>query len=231
MPAQRRSGSNDPASDRWPLLLFGVFVVFAAALGISPWYRQDWLLENLLVVVALSLFAWTHRRRRFTNTSYTLLFVFLCLHEIGSHYTYSEVPYRAWLAGLTDLTGAPVDALGATARNHYDRLIHFAYGLLLTRLAVELFRWVARPTGWWAYLLPVTFILSHSAIYELIEWAAALVFGGELGTAYLGTQGDEWDSQKDMACAASGAVLAVIIMSATGFLRGANGAVRPPLRA
>jgi len=201
----------------YPLVLLGAFGLVAAALGVSPWYRQDWLLENLLVFVAVSILLLTYRRQRLSNAAYTLLFAFFLLHEIGAHYTYSEVPYESWIASLSGVNIA--EQLG-WQRNHYDRLIHFAYGLLIARPAIELLRHVAPPKGVWIYVLPVLFILSHSAIYELIEWTAALVFGGDLGTAYLGTQGDEWDSQKDMACAAGGVVLAVTIMAVGGFMPG-----------
>ena len=196
-------------SDRYQLGLLAVFAAVAVVLGISPSYREDWLIENLLVIAVLAVLLATHRRFRFSDTSCTLIFVFLVLHEIGAHYTYSEVPYAAWLA---ESTGIDVAAELGWSRNHYDRLIHFAYGLLMLRPAVELLRRVAPPAGIWVYLLPVTFILSHSAIYELIEGLAAFVFGGDLGTAYLGTQGDEWDAQKDMACAGIGAVLGAILL-------------------
>jgi putative membrane protein len=100
------------------------------------------------------------------------------------------------------------EALG-WSRNHYDRFVHLAYGLLMGLPAIELLDRRAPPQGFWRWLLPVLFLASHSVIYELIEWAAALVFGGELGEAYLGTQGDPWDAQQDMALALGGAALAV----------------------
>jgi len=189
----------------YPAALLAVFTVIFVMLGIAPLFRQDWLLENLLVFVALAVLIVTRKRLRFSNTAYTLIFALLVVHEIGAHYTYSLVPYDRWVAAVTGDTLS--DWLGFD-RNHYDRLIHFAYGLLITLPAIELLEKVAPPRGVWRQLLPVLFILSHSAIYELVEYAAAMVFGGELGTAYLGTQGDEWDSQKDMVCAVSGALLA-----------------------
>jgi putative membrane protein len=200
------------AGRRYPLTLLGTFAVIFVALGIAPGYRQDWLLENLLVFALLVGLIATYRRFRFSNLAYTFLFVFMIMHEIGAHYTYSLVPYDAWIAKLTGVSLAERFGL---ARNYYDRLIHFAYGLLVLLPAVELLDGVAPPTGVWRVLLPTFFILSHSALYELIEAAAAMVFGGNLGAAYLGTQGDQWDSQKDMACAAVGAVLAMAVVAAT----------------
>jgi putative membrane protein len=188
------------------LVLFGIVFV---ALGVSPTYRQDWVLENVLVVAAVGILVSTRHRARFSNLSYSLIFIFLVLHEVGSHYTYSLVPYDAW---FRNLTGTSLSERWGLDRNHYDRVIHFAYGALLLWPVRELLRHVSAARGVWFCVLPVSVILANSVAYELIEWAAAVVFGGELGTAYLGTQGDEWDAQKDMAFAAAGALLATAVM-------------------
>ena len=189
----------------YPATLLALFIAFWLALAIKPLYRQDWLLENVVVFIALPLFVATARNLRFSNLAYTLLFVFLCGHEIGAHYTYSMVPYDD---AFRALTGRSLNELLGFQRNHYDRLVHFLYGLLLLPLAAELFEAKAPARGVWVFLMPVLFIESHSAIFELIEWWAATVFGGDLGQAYLGTQGDVWDAQYDMALALLGAALA-----------------------
>lgn len=204
------------APDRYPAALLALFVAIFSALAIAPWYRQDWLLENLLVFIAVPLLVVNYRRLRFSNFAYTCLFVFFVLHEIGAHYTYSEVPWREWLAALTGSDGA------IEGRNHYDRFVHFAYGLLLMPAVWELFEQRASPQGLWRWLMPLLFIMSHSVIYELIEWLAALLFGGELGVAYLGTQGDEWDAQKDMALAALGALAGLGVVAIRGTSRSAR---------
>jgi len=196
------------SGDRYPLALLVAFVAIFAALAVAPWYRQDWLLENLLVFIAVPLLAKNYRRLRFSNFAYTCLFVFFVLHEIGAHYTYSEVPWREWLATLTG-----GDAAALAGRNHYDRFVHFCYGLLLMPAAWELIEARMSPQGLWRWLMPLLFMMSHSVIYELVEWLAALVFGGELGVAYLGTQGDVWDAQKDMALAATGAALGLLLIA------------------
>jgi putative membrane protein len=193
-------------SDRYPLSLLLGFIAIFAALAIRPWYRQDWLLENMLVLVAVPTLVLTYRRLRFSNFAYTCLFLFLVLHEIGAHYTYSEVPWREWLATLT---GNEVPAAG---RNHYDRFVHFTYGLLLMPAVLELVDARMSPKGLWRWLMPLFFLMSHSVIYEMIEWLAAVLFGGDLGVAYLGTQGDEWDAQKDMALATAGAVAGLVLL-------------------
>ncbi|HEY4646776.1 MAG TPA: DUF2238 domain-containing protein [Steroidobacteraceae bacterium] len=197
----------------YPALLLAAFTVIFIALGIAPLYREDWLLENMLVFIAVPLLIFGIRRLRLSNLSYTLLFLFFVLHEIGAHFTYSLVPYDAWFEGLS---GRPLNGLLGWERNHYDRVIHFAYGLLILPAVVELIAYVASPRGIWRFILPVTFIFSHSVIYEMVEWGAAWRFGGDLGTAYLGTQGDEWDSQKDMALAALGAVIGMFLVSIVG---------------
>ena len=200
--------------DRYPLVLLVAFIAIFAALAIAPWYPQDWLLENLLVLIAVPGLVLAYRRLRFSNFAYTCLFVFFVLHEIGAHYTYSEVPWREWLAAVT---GAEAAAAG---RNHYDRFVHFAYGLLLMPAVRELIEARMSPHGLWRWLMPLFFVMAHSVIYEMIEWIAAVLFGGELGVAYLGTQGDEWDAQKDMALATAGAVTALVLLEIISRLRG-----------
>lgn len=192
----------------FPLVLLGLILALGIALGIDPHYRDDWLLENLLAVAALLVLVLTWRRFPLSRLSYGLIFVFLVLHEIGAHYTYSEVPYDEWFARLT---GRGLDERLGLERNHYDRLVHFAYGFLLAYPARELFVRVADARGLWGYVLPLDVVMSTSMVYELIEWAAAVSFGGELGVAYLGAQGDPWDAQKDMGLATSGAALALAL--------------------
>lgn len=191
---------------RYPAALLAAFIVVFVALGVAPRYRQDWLLENMLVLAAVPVLVATRRRLRFSDFAYTCIFVFFCLHEIGAHYTYSEVPYDAWFQAAF---GTSLDGLLGFERNHFDRLVHFLYGLLITPAAIELFAHHGRYPRVWAALFPLFFMFSHSVVYELIEWGAALVFGGDLGQAYLGTQGDVWDAQKDMALAALGTTITV----------------------
>ncbi len=195
---------------RYPLTLLVIYGVVWLALAIEPVYRQDWLLENAIVAVALPLLVRTARQLRFSNLTYTCLFVFFVLHAIGAHYTYSLVPYDEWYRMLT---GATLEG-----RNHYDRVVHFLYGVLVTPAAVEIFAHYGRYPKSWAFLFPWLFMAAHSVIYELIEWAAAIVFGGELGQAYLGTQGDIWDGQKDMALALAGTTITLVALAAAGRL-------------
>lgn len=193
---------------RHVLVLAGVFGAVWLWSGWAPWHRQDWLLENALVAVALPVLWAIYRRLPFSRLSWTLVCVFLCLHQLGAHYTYSEVPYEAWWRRLT---GGSFNALIGWDRNNFDRIIHVLYGLLLAYPVREIFLHLVKVRGFWSYFLPLDLTLSSSALYEMIEWAAAEVFGGDLGAAYLGTQGDPWDAQKDMALATAGALVAMLV--------------------
>src|SRR5688572_33258730 len=114
--------------DRYPFKLLVIFSGLWLVLAIAPQYRDDWLLENIMVFVSLPILVITYRRFRFSNTAYTLLFVFLVLHEIGAHYTYSEVPYDSWIRAVT---GHSLNEFLGWERNHYDRVVHFLYGALI----------------------------------------------------------------------------------------------------
>jgi len=197
-------------SVRFPLILLGVFAVIWTALAIKPWYREDWLLENCLVFAAVPLLALTYRNLRFSNFSYALLFVFFVLHEIGAHYTYAKVPYDQWFQMLT---GNTLNSVFGFERNHYDRVIHFSYGLLMVPPTLELLRAKnAAASGIWRFIVPFFFLHCQAGLFEMIEWVAAEWFGGDLGQAYLGTQGDVWDAHKDMALAGLGTVIGLVVM-------------------
>jgi putative membrane protein len=193
-------------AERYPAVLLLAFGVIWTALAIAPSYRQDWLLENVLVFVAVPLLAATSRSLRFSNRAYTCMLIFFVLHAVGAHYTYSEVPWREWLH-LQDAAAGP----GPANRNNYDRFVHFSYGLLMFPAVWELFAARASPQRVWRYVMPVSFLMSHAVVYELIEWGAAELFGGDLGVAYLGTQGDVWDAQKDMGLAVTGILAGLLL--------------------
>ena len=196
---------------RYLLFLAILFGILWCALAIHPLHRQDWLLENALVLAGVVVLAVYHRALLFSRVSYTLIFLFMCLHQVGAHYTYAEVPYDAW---FQNLTGRTFNSLVGWERNNFDRVVHFSYGLLLAYPVREIFLRVVNVRGFWGYFLPLDLTMSTSMLYELIEWGAAGAFGGELGQAYLGTQGDIWDAHKDMALASLGAAIAMAITAA-----------------
>jgi putative membrane protein len=197
--------------DRYIAGLAALFIAIWLALAVDPLHRADWALENVLVVLAVAVLGLTHRRFGLSRASYTLIFLFLSLHVVGAHYTYSEVPYDAW---ITALTGRSLDTALGWQRNNFDRVVHFAYGLLLAYPVREVLVRVTGLRGFWGYFLPMDLTMSSSATYELMEWAAAMVFGGDLGIAYVGAQGDPWDAQKDMVLAALGAIVATVVTAA-----------------
>jgi putative membrane protein len=202
--------------------LLAAYAVFWLAMSIAPSDREDWLLENALVFAAVPWLIHKWRIQPFSNLAYAGLFAFFAMHALGAHYTYSEVPYDAWWRAA--FGGSLDDALG-WERNNYDRVVHFCYGLLIGPAAVELLDRAASPRGLWRWMLPWTFLCAHSVVYELVEWAAALLFGGDLGVAYLGTQGDAWDAQKDMALACGGAAFSI---AAVRLMQGRRAAAAPP---
>ena len=188
------------------LILSGLYLSFWLLLAIEPHDRSDWALENVLTGVAAIALFFSYTRLLLSRISYTLIFIFLCLHAVGAHWTYSLVPYDQ---AFDTITGHSFNALVGWERNQYDRIVHFAYGLLLAYPIRELFLRVAEVKGFWGYFLPVVLTMAASMFYELIEWAAAEVFGGELGMAFVGAQGDVWDAQKDMWLATLGSFTAM----------------------
>lgn len=163
---------------------------------------NNWMLENTLTIIFLIFLVTTIRKYQFSDLSYLLIFVYLSLHVYGSKYTYAENPFGYWIKDLFD-----------SQRNHYDRIVHFCFGFLLAYPMREFFlKWLKYPIIV-AWVLPVEVTLSISGFYELIEWAVADVFFQEQGQAYLGTQGDVWDAQKDIFLAFSGAILATTVVS------------------
>lgn len=198
-------------SGRYPLLLAILFLAYWMVLAIEPRDRADWLLENLLAIVFAAVLVASFKRLPLSGISYTTIFLFLCLHTLGAHYTYTEVPYDDWVRALTG--GSLNEAMG-WERNHFDRLVHFSYGLLLAYPIREVFLRVVDARGFWGYFLPLDVTMSTSMIFELFEWAVAERVGGDLGMAYLGTQGDVWDAHKDMALASLGAALAMTLAMA-----------------
>jgi len=191
-------GSARRRRSRVPAACLVVFVVVWVALAIAPSDRADWLLENIATVVALPFAIRAYRRGALDDVAWVEVTLFALLHTVGSHYTYSEVPLGDWLRDALDLS-----------RNHYDRVVHFLFGVLMVRPIRQLFAGEAR--GWRPNYIAVATVAFISVLYETTEWLVASVADPAAGTAYLGTQGDEWDAIKDMALACGGAVLSATV--------------------
>jgi putative membrane protein len=183
------------------IILLGWYVTFSLLMAIAPADRQFWVVANILPVLLVCVLVATHRTFPLSPTSYLLITFYLTLHTIGVHYTYAKVPAGLWLAQVLDLN-----------RNHFDRLVHFCFGFLLTYPVEEAFRLSACVRGWLLYYLPVITILGFSGLWEIIESWVARIARPELGLAVLGSQGDVWDAQKDMAAAFYGALLCIALV-------------------
>ena len=191
--------------------MLATYAVFWLALAIRPRDRVVWAVENLFTAAAVATLLSSYATWPLSDLSYGLLFFFLAMHAVGAHYTYVQVPYAGVLRMLS---GSNAAATAEPARNHYDRVVHLAYGLLVTYPCLEMLERYARPAGAWSYVLAPTLIMASSLVYEVVEWWAAQVLGRGQGAAYLGAQGDEWDAQKDMALATLGAIVAMLATAA-----------------
>jgi putative membrane protein len=169
--------------------------------GIAPYDRFTWVLEVAPAVIGLAILLPTHRRFPLTPLIYTLLALHMMILCVGGKYTYALVPAGNWLRDAFHLS-----------RNHYDRLGHFAQGFVPAMVAREIFlRGNVIPSARWRFFLIVCVCLAISAVYELVEWLVAIV-SGEASDSFLGTQGDVWDTQTDMALALVGAVCALALL-------------------
>ncbi len=187
-------------------LLLKVLVVAYAVVwiitAIDPVYPDDWLLENLLVVLCVPALTFTYRKFPLSDVSYVAITLFMVLHSVGAHYTYAEVPLGEWAKGAFGL-----------GRNHFDRLVHFSFGALIAYPIREVFLRLVNARGFWAYYFPLDVTLAFSALYEIIEMVVATIVSPGAGDAYLGTQGDPFDAIKDMGLAFLGAVVCLICVA------------------
>ena len=182
--------------------LVGVFFLLWVFTFLLTSDRTNWLIENLLVIlltpmVVFILSAWGLQR-----ATYYFLFAFATLHVIGSQYAYANVPFGIWVQDTFHLL-----------RNPYDRMVHFSFGFLIAFPLQDIIIQKYKVSGWRQYIMPVEIILSLSAFFELIEWFIGGVLMPDCEKTYVGTQGDIWDAQKDMAMALLGACLIMAIVS------------------
>ena len=186
-------------------LHLGLLISFLAILVwsvIKPHDLFTWFLETAPSIIALGILAATYRRFRLSNLTYVLIWIHAIILLVGGHYTYAEVPLFDWLRDAFDLS-----------RNHYDRVGHFAQGFVPAIIAREvLLRNSPLKRGKLLTFIVLSVCLAISAIYELIEFGVSIATGSA-GDAFLGTQGDIWDTQKDMLLCLIGAVIALATLS------------------
>jgi len=193
----------NPAASRLPLALLVAVTAAFLLLGFAPKAdRFTWFMENVPVILGVPLLALTRRRFPLTNLLYALIGLHCLVLMVGGHWTYAEVPAGHWVKDWLHL-----------ARNPYDRLGHLFQGFVPVLLFREVLlrKRILQPGGWSVVVL-LLMVLGLSAAYELLEWQTA-VWTGSSADAFLGTQGDPWDTQWDMACALMGAGLALLTLS------------------
>ena len=188
-------------------ILLSIFGIFWVALAINPLYRDIWVAENLILVICIGYMVSTYKSTPFSNTSYWLIFIFCILQTIGAHYTYAEVPIGFWAADLLEIE-----------RNHYDRLVHFAFGFLLVLPFKEVITRIIKFSSFrsMVFLLVLVFF-GIGGFYEIIEWLYAIFYEQQQSPqtvdSFLGSQGDIWDAEKDMLFTGLGAWLYLLFFT------------------
>lgn len=191
---------------RFPLALLATYLAIWGFLAIEPLSRSDWILENLLVALTLPLLIVFHQRLHISRSSDVLLFVFYTLHAVGGHWSYSNVPFIPW------------EDWGFE-RNHFDRIVHFGFGLLLWLPLRDALQRFTNLSATWSGVFALSVTWALSGLYEVIEWGAVAIVSPELGQEFLGAQGDEFDASKDMALAMGGALVSFIAERVTATMR------------
>ena len=187
---------------RYEIVLLALVVAVLFWSGVSPADRFTWFMEVFPVLIAVPILVATHKRFRFTPLVYTLIAIHACILMVGGKYTYAEVPLGFWM-----------ERTFGFARNHYDRIGHFAQGFVPALVAREILSRTSPLRGSrWLPFLVVCFCLAFSAFYEFIEWWTALAKGAS-ADAFLGTQGDPWDTQWDMFWALIGSITGLVLLS------------------
>lgn len=188
------------SDNRFFYSLLGIYLALFFALAIAPIDRMTWLVENITVWILIAgILIFRARKICFSKTAYSMMFVLIYLHTIGGHYTFALVPFD-W---VTDFFGF--------SRNHFDRMAHFSVGFYAFAIAECLHRRQLVANRFLLCSYPIFTIASVAALYEIIEWIYAVLANPEAGIAYLGSQGDIWDAQKDMLADTLGALFAVCL--------------------
>jgi len=190
----------NPGSNKF----FWLLTVSLLTYWVYGWFycidRQDWIIENLLVVICLSLLVLSKKWHRLSDLSYLCIFLFVLLHLYGAFYAYTQNAFGSWLQNRFQLW-----------RNPYDRIVHFSFGLFMAypfrEILINKFR-VSTKASW---LFPVWIAFSLGTVFEMIEWAVAEFTTKETGETYVATQGDVWDAHKDIILAAVGAAVCMTI--------------------
>jgi putative membrane protein len=191
--------------------LFAAFLVAWAVSCIKLPHPEYFAMQHVPTVIAVVVLVWWERRVGITRLSFALVIAFLLLHVVGARYLYSYVPYDDWSERLL---GLRINEQFGFERNHYDRLVHFAFGLLFVLPLWQFFEKQLGIRSVGAAVGAICVVLAASAVYEIAEWALAMILAPDWAEAYNGQQGDVWDAQRDMTFAWAGSILGVVLMGA-----------------
>ena len=197
------SHSSNPlltsSSCSWPIFLLSLYLIVLTWSAINPFDYLTWFIENIPSVAIVLILFFSYKKFKFSNLSYGLISIWLILHTIGGHYTFERVPFE-WITTTFNFS-----------RNHFDRISHFAIGLFALPIFEIIYRKKLANFG-------LSIFIGFSAIgllasgYEIIEFAYAVIFGGDSAQNFLGSQGDVWDAQWDMTMDLLGATTAILIL-------------------
>jgi putative membrane protein len=192
--------------DAWNRIALAIFLALWAISCVRVPYPKYFWLQHVPTIAVVIVLVIVQNRLQISRLSYTLILVFMLLHVLGARYLYSYVPYDDWSERLMGYR--ITDRFGFT-RNHYDRLVHLLFGLLLVVPAWRFSQRFVGTTAWWGAVLAFSTIMAASAVYEVFEWLVAVIMATDWAESYNGQQGDMWDAQRDMALAGLGAVLGI----------------------
>lgn len=188
-------------NSKFPPILLACYLIFLIITGIAPYDRQVWVAELVPIIAIVLTLVISYRYFQFSNMAYVMMSVLIFMHTIGGHYTFERVPFGF----VSDLFGFE--------RNHYDRVAHFSVGFYAFAIAELLLLKRLVTSKWILYLFPIFAIFTVASVYEILEWYYAAAAAPEQGVAFLGSQGDVWDAQKDMLSDGLGAILAIGIFA------------------
>ncbi len=193
---------------RFAITMLAIYLVVFVLMAVNPYDRATWWAENLPVMITVGLLLVTYPWFQFSNIAYALMTLFLCYHTVGGHYTFALTPFE-W--GNRLLSWLNMEFLFPDGRNNFDRLGHFLVGVFAYPVAELAYRkkWVSSTIM--AAVLGIFALGFWGAAYEVIEMAFAVIYGGDSGAAFLGSQGDEWDAQKDMLIDILGAIVTALL--------------------
>lgn len=200
MPNADAEHRREVPSRRELLTLLVIYAIGFALLAVRPYDRWDWAMENFFPLSMLLAAMIAYPYYKFTRLSYYLIFIYLFVQSYGGHYTYALTPPFNWLRDEFHLS-----------RNHYDRVAHFMLGFLMAIPVREILLQYVKTSRRWMAFITASMLLAIGAFYEFIEWWVSLLSSPELGNAFLGTQGDIWDSHWDMLLALVGAICALAL--------------------